>query len=85
MSGDDVGDMRWQAAADRVGDEKVCELEDREVSQGEIGKGYEYAKGQIVPISDAELKELPLPTAKTPHVVMPSGRPAVRAGVFAQS
>lgn len=48
----------------RVRTRKVCELEDREVAQSEIGKGYEYAKDQIVPISDEELRELPLPTAK---------------------
>lgn len=48
----------------RVRVRKVCELEDREVTQSEIGKGYEYAKDQVVPISDAELRELPLPTAK---------------------
>jgi DNA end-binding protein Ku len=48
----------------RVRVRKVCELEDREVAQSEIGKGYEYAKDQVVAISDAELKELPLPTAK---------------------
>ncbi|MCX5055071.1 Ku protein [Streptomyces sp. NBC_00474] len=48
----------------RVRVRKVCDLEDREVSQSEIGKGYEYAKDQVVAISDAELRELPLPTAK---------------------
>ncbi|WP_217236328.1 Ku protein [Streptomyces sp. AC555_RSS877] len=48
----------------RVRVRKVRELEDREVAQSEIGKGYEYAKDQVVPISDAELRELPLPTAK---------------------
>lgn len=48
----------------RVRVRKVCELEDREVAQAEIGKGYEYAKDQVVPITDAELRELPLPTAK---------------------
>jgi DNA end-binding protein Ku len=48
----------------RVRTRKVCELEDREVSQSEIGKGYEYAKDQIVAISDQELRDLPLPTAK---------------------
>ncbi|MEU0030829.1 Ku protein [Streptomyces sp. NPDC006335] len=30
----------------RVRVKKVCELEDREVAQSEIGKGYEYAKDQ---------------------------------------
>jgi DNA end-binding protein Ku len=48
----------------RVRVKKVCELEDREISQSEIGKGYEYAKDQVVAISDAELRDLPLPTAK---------------------
>ena len=48
----------------RVRVRKICELEDREVSQSEIGKGYEYAKDQVVAITDAELRELPLPTAK---------------------
>ncbi|WP_327691666.1 Ku protein [Streptomyces sp. NBC_00461] len=48
----------------RVRVKKVCELEDREVTQSEIGKGYEYAKDQVVAISDADLRELPLPTAK---------------------
>ncbi|MDT0485254.1 non-homologous end joining protein Ku [Streptomyces doebereineriae] len=48
----------------RVRVRKFCELEDREIAQSEIGKGYEYAKNQVVAISDAELQELPLPTAK---------------------
>ncbi|WP_327691011.1 Ku protein [Streptomyces sp. NBC_00461] len=48
----------------RVRVKKVCELEDREVTQSEIGKGYEYAKDQVVAISDTDLRELPLPTAK---------------------
>ncbi|MER6288411.1 Ku protein [Streptomyces sviceus] len=48
----------------RVRVRKVCDLEDREIPQSEIGKGYEYAKDQIVAISDAELQDLPLPTAK---------------------
>ncbi|GAB2757080.1 Ku protein [Streptomyces bullii] len=48
----------------RVRVRKYCEIEDREVDQGEIGKGYELTKTQIIPISDEELRELPLPTAK---------------------
>jgi Ku protein, prokaryotic len=48
----------------RVRVRKYCALEDREVSQGEIGKGYEVSKDQIVPVTDEELRELPLPTAK---------------------
>ncbi|MFI1700682.1 Ku protein [Streptomyces bobili] len=49
----------------RIRTRKVCELEDREVGQREIGKGYEVTKTQVIPISDEELRELPLPTAKS--------------------
>jgi DNA end-binding protein Ku len=48
----------------RIRYRKVCELEDREVSQEEIGKGYEPSKTQVVPITDEDLSNLPLPTAK---------------------
>ncbi|MFF7452423.1 MULTISPECIES: Ku protein [unclassified Streptomyces] len=48
----------------RVRVRKVCELEDREVTQAEIGKGYEYARDQVVAITDEDLSNLPLPTAK---------------------
>ena len=48
----------------RVRVRKVCELEDREVAQSEIGKGYEYARDQVVPVTDEDLSNLPLPTAK---------------------
>ncbi|MFE4415577.1 Ku protein [Streptomyces sp. NPDC056821] len=39
-----------------------CEIEDREVSYGEIGQGYETAGGRIIPLTDEELRQLPLPT-----------------------
>lgn len=48
----------------RVRTRKICELEDREVSTAEIGKGYEVNKNTIVAIADQELDDLPLPTAK---------------------
>ncbi|MBA9050549.1 MULTISPECIES: non-homologous end joining protein Ku [Streptomyces] len=48
----------------RIRYRKVCELEDREVSQDEIGKGYEITKTQVVPVTDEDLSNLPLPTAK---------------------
>ncbi|MEW2160592.1 Ku protein [Streptomyces sp. NPDC007189] len=48
----------------RVRYRKVCELEDREVDQSEIGKGYELTKTQVIAITDEELSNLPLPTAK---------------------
>ncbi|MFJ5157021.1 Ku protein [Streptomyces sp. NPDC088353] len=52
----------------RVRVRKVCELENREVTQDEIGKGYEWSKDQVIPISDAELSNLPLPTAKAVEI-----------------
>ncbi|MGW7302734.1 non-homologous end joining protein Ku [Streptomyces sp. NPDC054829] len=57
---DDGGRIRYR---------KFCELEDREVSQSEIGKGYEDADGTIVPITEEDLAHLPLPTAKTIEIV----------------
>ncbi len=48
----------------RVRTRKICELEDREVSTAEIGKGYEVNKDTIVAIADHELDDMPLPTAK---------------------
>jgi DNA end-binding protein Ku len=53
----------------RVRYRKVCELEDREISQAEIGKGYEDADGTIIPITDEDLAQLPLPTTKTIEIV----------------
>ncbi|MEU1940603.1 Ku protein [Streptomyces coeruleorubidus] len=41
----------------------------REVDQGEIGKGYQLTKEQVIPISDEELRDLPLPTAKAIEIV----------------
>ncbi|MFJ1653501.1 Ku protein [Streptomyces sp. NPDC088337] len=52
----------------RVRVRKVCEVENREVRQDEIGKAYEWSKGQVIPISDAELDDLPLPTAKAVEI-----------------
>ncbi|MEU0174096.1 Ku protein [Streptomyces massasporeus] len=48
----------------RVRVRKYCEVEDREVTSDEIGKGYELSKTQVIPISEDELRDLPLPTAK---------------------
>lgn len=53
----------------RIRYRKVCELEDREVSQDEIGKGYEDADGTIVQITDEDLAHLPIPTARTIDIV----------------
>uniref|UniRef100_A0AAU1HQH4 Non-homologous end joining protein Ku n=1 Tax=Streptomyces sp. NBC_00180 TaxID=2903632 RepID=A0AAU1HQH4_9ACTN len=52
----------------RIRYRKICELEDRQVDESEIGKGYELAKDHIIPISDADLENLPLPTAKAVEI-----------------
>jgi DNA end-binding protein Ku len=48
----------------RVRVRKYCEVEDREVANEEIGKGYELTRTQVVPLSDEDLRGLPLPTAQ---------------------
>ncbi|MFI6250250.1 Ku protein [Streptomyces sp. NPDC051016] len=53
----------------RIRYRKFCELEDREVAQSEIGKGYEDADGTIIPITDDDLSHLPIPTARTIEIV----------------
>ena len=53
----------------RIRYRKVCELEDREVAQAEIGKAYEDADGTMIPITDEDLAQLPIPTAKTIEIV----------------
>ncbi|MER6280308.1 Ku protein [Streptomyces sp900105245] len=53
----------------RIRYRKVCELEEREVGQAEIGKAYEDADGTIIPITDEDLSHLPIPTARTIEIV----------------
>ncbi|MFI5974166.1 Ku protein [Streptomyces sp. NPDC051452] len=53
----------------RIRYRKVCELEDREVTQAEIGKAYEDADGTMIPITDDDLTHLPIPTARTIEIV----------------
>ncbi|MFD4788392.1 Ku protein [Streptomyces sp. NPDC058459] len=53
----------------RIRYRKVCELEDREVTSAEIGKAYEGADGEMIPITEDDLSHLPLPTARTIEIV----------------
>ncbi|MFJ1745043.1 Ku protein [Streptomyces sp. NPDC088116] len=53
----------------RVRYRKICELDDQELTAAEIGKAYESEDGSVIPISDADLAALPLPTAKTIEIV----------------
>ncbi|MGW3957870.1 Ku protein [Streptomyces sp. NPDC004752] len=48
----------------RIRYRKFCELGDREVPNTQIGKGYDLFKTQVIPLSDEELRQLPLPTAR---------------------
>ncbi|MGW6570423.1 non-homologous end joining protein Ku [Streptomyces sp. NPDC054975] len=53
----------------RIRYRKVCELDGQELTEAEIGKGYEISKDQLVPITDADLAGMPLPTAKAIEIV----------------
>ncbi|WP_406104041.1 Ku protein [Streptomyces sp. NBC_01003] len=53
----------------RIRYRKFCELEEKEVSSAEIGKGYEAADGAIIPITEEDLASLPIPTARTIEIV----------------
>ncbi|WP_326770915.1 Ku protein (plasmid) [Streptomyces sp. NBC_01591] len=53
----------------RVRTRKVCSIEDEVVPQEEIGKGYELTRDEVVPVTDEELDEMPLPTAKAIEIV----------------
>ncbi|MFD4714387.1 Ku protein [Streptomyces sp. NPDC058430] len=48
----------------RIRTRKYCELEEREVSADEIGKGYEVSKDTLIALTDEDLAGLPLPTSK---------------------
>ncbi|MFE2285763.1 Ku protein [Streptomyces sp. NPDC059443] len=53
----------------RVRYRKVCELDGEEVPTAEIGKGYEEADGSVIPITDEDLAQLPIATARTIEIV----------------
>lgn len=48
----------------RVRTRKICDLDGKQLTNAEIGKGFEVSKDTIVAVSDEELGEMPLPTAK---------------------
>ncbi|WP_338059085.1 Ku protein [Streptomyces humi] len=48
----------------RVRVRKLCEVEDREVGPDEIGRGYQLTTTQVIPVTDEDLRSVPLPTAK---------------------
>jgi DNA end-binding protein Ku len=52
----------------RVHYQKVCEVDEKVLSASDIGRAYETPDDQLVEITDADLRALPLPTAKTIEV-----------------
>ncbi|MGW6900564.1 non-homologous end joining protein Ku [Streptomyces sp. NPDC054919] len=53
----------------RIRTRKVCEIDGEALGQEDIGKGYELTKEQTVPVTDEELEQMPLPTAKAIEIV----------------
>jgi DNA end-binding protein Ku len=49
----------------RLKQKRWCPVDDREVFQDELVKGFEYAKDQYVEITDEDLESLPLPSKHT--------------------
>ncbi|MFD7609737.1 Ku protein [Streptomyces sp. NPDC059828] len=56
----DMGQIRYK---------KICEIDGQEVSAAEISKGYELPSGDTIQITDQELDDIPLPTAKAIDIV----------------
>ncbi|MDW6066413.1 Ku protein [Streptomyces sp. FXJ1.4098] len=48
---------------------RVCEAEAREVTEAEIGRGWEAPDGRVVVLRDEDLDHLPLATRKTVEIV----------------
>ncbi|MFJ2745827.1 Ku protein [Streptomyces sp. NPDC087440] len=57
---EDMGRVRYQ---------KVCELDGEVVQQDQIGKAYEVSKDTLIAVTDEELDQVPLPTAKAIEVI----------------
>ena len=53
----------------RIRYKRVAEADGEEVSYNEIAKGYQLPSGELVILTDADFKDLPLPTAKTVDVL----------------
>ena len=53
----------------RIRYRKICEIDGKELSEPEIGKGYEVSKDSVIPITDEDLAGMPLPTARAIDIV----------------
>jgi DNA end-binding protein Ku len=58
-----------QADMGRIRHQKVCSIDGKVVDQSEIGRGYEVSRDTIVEVTDAELDQMPLPTARAIEIV----------------
>ena len=61
----------------RIRYRKTCQIDGQELREDEIGKGYEDRKDHIIPITDQDLADMPLPTAKAIEIVAFIDRSAV--------
>lgn len=53
----------------RVRNQKTCEIDGQVVSEDDIGKGYEITRDQLVEVTDDDLYDMPLPTARAIEIV----------------
>src|ERR1700744_2210064 len=60
----------------RIQFRRFCSVDGEEVPYADVAKGYELANGDVVGLTDDDLKELPLATAKRMDVLhfAPSGQ-----------
>lgn len=53
----------------RIRYRKTCDIDGQELREDEIGKGYETSKDHVIPITDQDLADMPLPTARAIEIV----------------
>ncbi|MER8237519.1 Ku protein [Streptomyces sp. NPDC094049] len=53
----------------RIRYRKVCEADGQAVAEDDIIKGYEVGKDQIIPVTDSDLAQMPLPTARAIEII----------------
>ncbi len=60
----------------RIQFRRICSVDGQEVAYADVAKGYELATGDVVVLTDEDMKELPLATAKRIDVLhfTPSGQ-----------
>ncbi|MEU5013372.1 Ku protein [Streptomyces sp. NPDC021749] len=53
----------------RVRHKRVCEMDGQEIPYSDVGRAVELPDGRLVPISDADLERLPLPSRRVAEVL----------------